>query len=105
MEKETKYKVKLEQQIDFFKDRMTAVLDDYYRRKKDKDSEDTAEICLIYEANRLINSLAKEYRLNNSMVNTFLTLTDVYVNVDGKYVQWEPTEELESRGFNLTPEE
>ena len=105
MEKETKYKVKLEQQIDFFKDRMTVVLDDYYRRKKDKDSEDTAEICLIYEANRLINNLAKEYRLNNEMVNVFLGLTDVYVKIDDEYIQWEPADELDARGYNLTPEE
>jgi hypothetical protein len=105
MEKETKYKVKIEQQIDHYKEYMKEVLDSYYRRKKDKDSEDTAEICLIYEANRLINNLATEYRLNNEMVNVFLGLTDVYVKIDDEYIQWEPTEELESRGYNLTPEE
>ena len=104
MEKETKYKVKIEQQIDRYKEHMKEVMDSYYHRNTEG-NEDPAEICLIYEANRLINNLAKEYRLNNEMVNVFLMVRDVYVNIDGEWVEWEPAEELVSRGFDLTPEE
>ena len=104
MEKETKYKTPLEQQIDYYKEQMKEVLDSYYCRNT-AGNEDPAEICLIRDANRLIDKLAEEYRLNNEMVNVFLGLTDVYVKIDDEYIQWEPVEELYARGYDLTPEE
>lgn len=103
METERKYKLTLKEQIDHYNERLEEVFEQYYRRNT-SGSEDTLEICVLRDANKLITRLINENQKHMDMVNVFLGLRDVYVVIDDEYVQWEPGDELESRGYDLSPE-
>ena len=75
MEAVSKYKISLKEQIDNYNERVREVLDGYYRRNTEG-NEDPLEICVIRDANRLIDRLIK---VNQDTIDQ---LNDAYAMID-----------------------